>query len=600
MNRPTASISVLFDESHSEAWTIRPEVAAAIQPAHPADSSLASAAAALAEREFKVAAHTDGPLTPAVLAEASVLVIAHPSDPKWEATVNGGSPLLERAEIEAIEEFVRAGGGLVVLGETEEDKYGANLNDLLHRFGVEIESATVQDYDHHYGDAPSWVLASLGDQLSGRAPAGADPLAGVDAACFYRAGVLRAENGARVIARSQPTASVPNAPLAAIVDHGAGRVVVTADSDLFGDDCIADLDHRSLWLNLVYWAAQPSFASAVAELPSAAAARPEWAQLRDAVEELRLTQEPDGSVDTATHDPARLRELTATIAASARALADDFAHQAEYIEALCADLDGWVESGFARPAFDRSMEAFRPERDRRDAIEHLCVFPMYKQNASTETCFEALIVRVPWPEWIDELERTRYDNAKYLPVTFVDHTAGYDSECAVLFPETFSTAERPSDYHFGAIFCDREAERFRRVCGAAAETLRLNLPPDAACLLSSAELSESAYMLWDLIHDRTHMRGDLPFDPFMIRQRSPYWMYSLEELRCDLTAFAEAVKLEREGFASPATPSTRFSSTASSASRSPARGCATTTASAASCCSPSCTGRAICTGPTTG
>ena len=35
----------------------------------------------------------------------------------------------------------------------------------------------------------------------------------------------------------------------------------------------------------------------------------------------------------------------------------------------------------------------------------------------------------------------------------------------------------------------------------------------------------------------------------MIRQRSPYWMYSLEELRCDLTAFGEAVELEREGFA---------------------------------------------------
>jgi hypothetical protein len=45
------------------------------------------------------------------------------------------------------------------------------------------------------------------------------------------------------------------------------------------------------------------------------------------------------------------------------------------------------------------------------------------------------------------------------------------------------------------------------------------------------------------------MRGDLPFDPFMIRQRSPYWMYALEELRCDLTAFGEASKLERQGFA---------------------------------------------------
>ena len=35
----------------------------------------------------------------------------------------------------------------------------------------------------------------------------------------------------------------------------------------------------------------------------------------------------------------------------------------------------------------------------------------------------------------------------------------------------------------------------------------------------------------------------------MIRQRMPYWMYSLEELRCDLTAFVEAMALEREGFA---------------------------------------------------
>jgi hypothetical protein len=174
---------------------------------------------------------------------------------------------------------------------------------------------------------------------------------------------------------------------------------------------------------------------------------------------------------------------------------------------------------------------------------------MYKQNASRDVCFEALIVRVPWPGWIDELERSRFDNAKFLPVKFVDRTAGYDSECAVLFPETFATAEPPSEYHFGAIFCDREAERFRRVCGAAAETLGLGLPPDAACLLRSTELSESAYMLWDLIHDRTHMRGDLPFDPFMIRQRSPYWMYSLEELRCDLTTFVTAVELERDGLA---------------------------------------------------
>jgi hypothetical protein len=42
------------------------------------------------------------------------------------------------------------------------------------------------------------------------------------------------------------------------------------------------------------------------------------------------------------------------------------------------------------------------------------------------------------------------------------------------------------------------------------------------------------------------MRGDLPFDPFMIKQRMPYFLYSLEELRCDLTAYREAVRLVRD------------------------------------------------------
>src|SRR4051794_37192775 len=40
---------VLFDESHSESWTIRPEVAHSMQPSHPADSSYACAADALRE-----------------------------------------------------------------------------------------------------------------------------------------------------------------------------------------------------------------------------------------------------------------------------------------------------------------------------------------------------------------------------------------------------------------------------------------------------------------------------------------------------------------------------------------------------------------------
>jgi len=540
----TKRARVLFDEAHSEAWSIRAEVAERMQSAHPADASLAGAAAALERRDFEVEANVAGPLDADRLAEADVLVIAHPSEPRWEATTGEGSPRLEATEIEAIVSWVEGGGGLIVLGETEQEKYGNNLNELLARFGLEIESRTVQDYEHHR-EAPSWVLADL---IHPSDPEGVaiDPLAGVEEACFYRAGTLAVTNGARVIARTFDSAAPPRAPLAAVGSHGSGRVVALADSDLFGDDCIEALDHEALWVNLAYWAAAGAFAAGEEAVPSAAAADPAWPRLRDAVEELRLLQEPDGSVPAEGRDDDRLRELVGEIAAAASALAPHFPHQADYIEALGADLVAWADGGFGRPDFLRSVEAFRPERERRDGVEHLAVFPMYKQNASRDTCFEALIVRVPWPQWAVELER-RYDNAKFVPVTLVDYTSGYDSECAVLFPETFSVEGKPPAY-FGAIFCDREAERFRRVCSAAADVLRLNLPPDAACLLSSEELSRDAYIAWDLIHDRTHMHGDLPFDPFMIRQRSPYWMYSLEELRCDLTTFGEAVTLEAEGF----------------------------------------------------
>src|SRR5436305_7672636 len=127
---------VLFDEAHSEAWSIRPELARRMQPAHPGDASYAAAAAALAERDFVVTPNPEGPLTPGALRGVDLLVIAHPSDPAWERTTGSGSPRLRPDELAAIEDFVVEGGGLIVLGETEQEKYGNNLNELLARFHV--------------------------------------------------------------------------------------------------------------------------------------------------------------------------------------------------------------------------------------------------------------------------------------------------------------------------------------------------------------------------------------------------------------------------------------------------------------------------------
>jgi hypothetical protein len=229
---------VLFDEAHGEAWTIRPEAALAMQPAHPLDASYELAAQALRDRDFVVEANVESSLTAGVLNESDILVIAHPSDPTWERTT-AGSPRLAEAEITAIEAFVHQGGGLIVLGETEHEKYGNNLNELLGRFSIRLENETVQDYDHCV-TAPTWILAEL--------------LARVGSACFYRTTTISANHGARVIARAHATASLPGAALLVASEHGKGRVVVLGDSDLFGDDCIDQLDHRALWLNLVYWA----------------------------------------------------------------------------------------------------------------------------------------------------------------------------------------------------------------------------------------------------------------------------------------------------------------------------------------------------------
>ncbi|MEV6006741.1 DUF6421 family protein [Streptomyces sp. NPDC051976] len=277
---------------------------------------------------------------------------------------------------------------------------------------------------------------------------------------------------------------------------------------------------------------------------------PAWAVLKQAVEAIRPWQQKDGSIDFAAEDAPRREDAEGTLRRvidAVEQLSPLLPHDAAYHRALVADLRRWAEGGFAVPDFLDSLLAFQPAADRRDGVQHLVVFAMYTQNGNPDRNLEAVVLRVVWPDWLAELERTRYDNPLFVPITFEDFTPGYDTNSAVLFPETVAVREAPERWTWGAIFCDREAARFRAVSAAAVETLGLELPGDAARLVEDQELAQQTFVLWDMIHDRTHSHGDLPFDPFMIKQRAPFWMYGLEELRCDLTTFREAVKLEAEG-----------------------------------------------------
>ncbi|MCK2220531.1 DUF6421 family protein [Actinomadura sp. ATCC 31491] len=243
----------------------------------------------------------------------------------------------------------------------------------------------------------------------------------------------------------------------------------------------------------------------------------------------------------------RAAALVERISARVGELAPHFPHDAAYLEAVRRDLAAWAAGGLGVPDFLDSLDLFHPDTQRVDGLEHLVVFPMYTQNGNPDRNLEAVWIRTIWPDWLARLEAGGYDNPMFVPIGFIDFTSGYDTHSAVLFPETVAVRQAPARFTWGGIFADREAARFRRVSAAAAETLKLDLPPDAARLLASQQLAEDTFVLWDLVHDRTHSHGDLPFDPFMIKQRMPYWLYSLEELRCDLTAFGEAVELERQG-----------------------------------------------------
>ncbi|MFT4296408.1 MAG: DUF6421 family protein [Micropruina sp.] len=270
---------------------------------------------------------------------------------------------------------------------------------------------------------------------------------------------------------------------------------------------------------------------------------PAWLRIKTAATELQPLQAANGSIEDAA-DHERARALVGELIEGVAALAPQFPHDASYLSAVQDDFRRWVDGGFGVPDFYDSLIEFQPQQHRIDGLAHLVVFPMYTQNGSRSRLVEAVLVQVIWPDFVADLEAGDYSNKLFVPIRFLDFTAGYDTNSAVLFPETVAMRQIPT-FTWGAIFADREAARFRRVLRAAVDVTKLDLPAEAAELLDDQHLTEETFVMWDLIHDRTHMRGDLPFDPFMIKQRMPFFLYSLEELRCDLTAFRESVAIDR-------------------------------------------------------
>lgn len=536
---PKKHVHVLFDEYHSESWSISRARASEINPQNPSESSYEKAGKALEIRDFVVDRNVDRPLLGDVLGLTNVVVLLHPCDPKWEATTSNQSPKLSKEEIAQLHDFVFCGGGLVVLTEYEHEKYGNNLNELLEIFGLKIGNTTVKDETRHIHENPTWFFPE-----PTHCPNDLSHL--VEKACFYRASSCRVNGPAKISWRTSQNAQPPLEGVVGTAKYGAGRVTLVTDSSLFGDKHFQDFDHQQLWLNIIYWTAAPVFHKAEIEnVKSDLLESESWQKLKAEVNSLRALQNQDGSVSAENHADAK--HHVDAIVSNINQLNSFFPPDKVYFECLLSDFNGWVDGGFAKPDFGKSLAAFNPELDRRHNLEHLVVFPMYTPNASRDTRFEALLIRTPWPDWLAELEQTLYQNEKFVPGHLIDYTDGYNSECAVFFPETISVTQKPTN-NFAMIFCDREARRLQSCALKAAKAVHLDLHPQLECFLGSLPVVYDTLALWDLIHDKSHSVGELPFDPFMIRQRAPYWMYALEELRVDLRSFCEAARLAQEEF----------------------------------------------------
>lgn len=169
----------------------------------------------------------------------------------------------------------------------------------------------------------------------------------------------------------------------------------------------------------------PGVGGAVISAGARVVDHPAWPELKAAVEEIRPWQAADGSIDfeaEGAHARATVLAAVERVIGAVETLSPLLPHATAYHQALIADLRKWAADDFRVPDFLDSLMAFHPAAERADGLQHLVVFPMYTQNGNPDRNLEAVVLKMVWPEWLSELERTRYDNPLFLGITFEDFT----------------------------------------------------------------------------------------------------------------------------------------------------------------------------------
>lgn len=540
LNKYNFPLKILFDESHSESWSISEDIAKQIQPEKYSNSSYAAAAIALVDAGFTVDAVRESGRLIDCLSAFDVLVIVHPCDADYESTVPIGTPIFSDSEVSAIQNFVKNGGGLMMVSEYDHKKYGSNLNQILEKFGLKFQNRTISE-DVGAGTVhATWITPKVAD------PAMCFGLtSGVTRLCFYRSTVCSFDGNSLAVAWPFSIPLSKSEGSIVCSSHEKGKIITIGDSDLFGDVFFHSLDHRNMWLNMAWWIGSNKLKTNANIVVVHSKAESQFAsEIIDLVDQLRKCQSGlKGCVQEVNIEAAKL--IVEDILNKLKSVAlnqspEYFVHQLDYFRALAVDFESWRDAGLqTEPDFGESFLKLKLQNKRGLNQTALVVAPMYLQNASTVYRFEAVYLAIPWPLWLKHIEKNNPDPT-YVPGRLLKYSNGYDSNCAVLFPEQILSKKKLNDV-VGVIFCDREAERLIRYAQFAAVHFNITFPPDLTACIQSKVLIEDAFMLWDLMHNLSHFEGPLPYHRFKSGKKQPYWMYALEELKVDISAYSKII-----------------------------------------------------------
>ena len=430
---------------------------------------------------------------------------------------------------------MRGGGGLVVLGECDQDKYGNNLQRAAR-------PVRRRDRQHHraggrrrHQGVATWVLADLG----ATARPGRAGRCGRGLLLPRRRAVLDGAPDAQVLRghhRRPPTRPASRWPPRCRPGRPGGRL--RRLRPVRRRLASSELDHRTLWTNDVDLGRRRRHRAGRARGHRGVRrcrrrrADEHWLALKDAVDAASGRCSPR----TARSTPATARPGRGAPAGrrdrprASPTLAPRFPHDAAYLERSCRSTCArWADERLRRAGLPRLAAApSSPPQHRVDGLQHLVVFPMYTQNGNPDRNLEAVVLRVVWPRLAGRAGahplRQPAVRADHLRATSPPATTP-TRRCSSRRPSP--CARRPSASPGAASSATARPPASAGSAPPPSTTLGLELPAGRrAAGRTTRSLAQEAFVLWDMIHDRTHSHGDLPFDPFMIKQREPFWMYA--------------------------------------------------------------------------